>query len=971
MADEVEISNVGGDNGVASEATLASLTRAIEKLAASTGRDPKKEAGKVQKAHNDAVKNGITVSTKYGDSLKKKTEATDKATAATNRYSRAMIGFIGGLLGSVTQSTLELGKALLDGGSSLTDFAQHLPLVGNYLAVFTQVIDQNIEAVRSMSRVGATFGDGLTEIRHIAAQAAMPLSDFVDLVNSNSESMKLFGSSTATGAANFAALSRELRQGPGRALMNLGFTSTELNELLIDYAELQNVAFTRDRIQGRITSANAAAFGEELMRITAITGKRREQIEAELRQAAGDIRVRAALSRMDEDQRERFQLNIADIGTESQALANALIDFSDGIPTNEVTRRLMGFSDTFRNFGQDIQNMNTSELNNFVVGVREDLEAFAKANQMTTEELQNSVPGLQEFFGIISETASRRRLSEQEIAENERRLALERRNGEELMQFSETMNTIRGELMNAFIESGVLDLVQGLLSSLADTLSDFVRDPAFSEGLARIATAINSFIHNFQDFDLLTAILGNEDLGVDGLFDSDMFAGIGDAISSALTTALLASGAVIAGGIVAALTARSVVSAVGSGISNAFSGLFNSGGSPAAAAGPRRRGPGVGSQAGSALGSFLGNMGGGVMEGAARGLKAFAYPKILLGAGILGASITAIGAGIAGATWLMGSALPTLAEGLSSLETLNAEKLISVGSAMLSLAGGLAAFGGANIVSAIGNLFQTDEGLAETARHLEAFQNFNVDAARVENNARAMVAFGTAMTSFGTGAALSGIGSVVSAIGNAIANFFGGESPLEQLQSFGNAEINSEGVERNANAMASFAEALSRMAGADFSDVDIPGRLVSRLEDLSQITGAGLTVTAEGMQAIANVEGLQTNLDILNRGLDIDRVNDYAEAMERLVETLDELNDVLAEDNRGAFGGGTGVAAADVLGQINTASTGSSEGIMQLNRLMSQVLTVLQDMAEDADQIERNTRSTGSNIANGRVSAVR
>ena len=75
MAEEVEISNVGGENGVASEATLASLTRAIEKLAASTGRDPKKEAGKVQKAHNDAVKNGITVVTKNRDALEEKTKA--------------------------------------------------------------------------------------------------------------------------------------------------------------------------------------------------------------------------------------------------------------------------------------------------------------------------------------------------------------------------------------------------------------------------------------------------------------------------------------------------------------------------------------------------------------------------------------------------------------------------------------------------------------------------------------------------------------------------------------------------------------------------------------------------------------------------------------------------------------------------------------------------------------------------------
>jgi len=56
---------------------------------------------------------------------------------------------------------------------------------------------------------------------------------------------------------------------------------------------------------------------------------------------------------------------------------------------------------------------------------------------------------------------------------------------------------------------------------------------------------------------------------------------------------------------------------------------------------------------------------------------------------------------------------------------------------------------------------------------------------------------------------------------------------------------------------------------------------------------------------------------------------------------------------------------------MNTANQGSLDSIKQLNMLMSQMLTVVREMAEDSDQIERNTRSTGSNIANGRVSTVR
>ena len=60
MAEEVDIGNVGGQNGVASEATLARLTASIEAMAKKAGIDPKAEAAKLQKLHNEAVKSGIT-----------------------------------------------------------------------------------------------------------------------------------------------------------------------------------------------------------------------------------------------------------------------------------------------------------------------------------------------------------------------------------------------------------------------------------------------------------------------------------------------------------------------------------------------------------------------------------------------------------------------------------------------------------------------------------------------------------------------------------------------------------------------------------------------------------------------------------------------------------------------------------------------------------------------------------------------
>ena len=1075
MAEEVEISNVGGENGVASEATLASLTRAIEKLAASTGRDPKKEAGKVQKAHNDAVKNGITIVTKNRDALEEKTKATKKATDATNRYSKAIIGAIGGLLGSVTQSALGLGRALFDGKDQLTDFAKHIPIVGSYLTTFTEILDNTFEVFRNVSSSGASFNNSMVDLMRASAAARMSIDDFGSLVTRNSEQLAAFGGTATKGAQTIG----RLQQGLGSMrndLLNMGFTFEEINEALINY-QFINRAGNRAQFQSQQQLALAA--GEYLMHLgelSKLTGKSVDQLQNDLQERQTNAAFQMKLAKMDPVQRARIQEGLADaLALGGQAGADRFMQMVLGMgPLTEETAILAatmpGVEQALRNLANSAQDARLSN------------EQFAQAQtQARVDIVKGALASAQDFESLLAAAASgvggpantlldilngmgidfaryaglQGAALEQAIlqdmesaqAEQNRRDALTRSMAAFNERITEARRTIQEQFINSGIYSHAATLVQrfsdlfasetmmnairtviDLLGDFADSMfgflegfsaaedpkeylktavqriGDIIQDYLFGESAAEqqveAETELNTISEQSQRFvdrmteiqqSLMSAADPNEIRRLNTEYESlvrqrndlaareteltsNIAAGFEDTpgvISEAISsiwqnTDLITKIAIGAAGLFAA---SPIVNAVANGVRGLLS-LFGGGNTDAPASSSRRSRRPVGGSAGQGIGNFLGQATGGALSGTAKGLSAFANPMVPIGAAALGAAITAIGAGIAGATWLMGSALPTLAEGLSSFETLNAEKLSSVGSAMLSLAGGLAAFGGANIISAIGNLFQTDEGLSETARHLEAFQNFNVDAAKVENNARAMVAFGTAMSSFGAGAALSGIGSVVSAIGGAIASLFGRDSPLEQLQSFGNAEINSEGVERNANAMASFAEAMSRMAGADFSNVDIPGRLVNRLEELSQITGSGLTITAEGMQAIANVQGLEANLDILNSGLNIDKVSDYTEALENLVETLNNLNQELSRDNNG-FGLGTGTNAGDVLGQINTASTGSSEGINQLNRLMSQMLAVMQEMAEDADNIERNTRSMGSNIANGRISAVR
>ena len=182
--------------------------------------------------------------------------------------------------------------------------------------------------------------------------------------------MKLFGSTTANGATNFAAMSKQFRQGPGKELMNLGFTSMELNELLIDYAEFQDSQLGKDRRNTKVNTAAAAAFGENLMALSAITGKQRSEILKSMQANQEETRVRAAMAGM-ADGGEKFLQNIS---AAPAAFQDVLKDMADGIPHSEAAAGMMSMSEEFRKNAKNIKNMDANEMNNFMARVNADLE---------------------------------------------------------------------------------------------------------------------------------------------------------------------------------------------------------------------------------------------------------------------------------------------------------------------------------------------------------------------------------------------------------------------------------------------------------------------------------------------------------------------------------------------------------------------------------------------------------------------
>ena len=953
MADQtVEIENFG-EGGVASEATLKALLKAMDNLAKGQGTEARKTKEAVKKYHEE-MKSGVKVIDKNTKALEDNTEATEDATDRMNAFGKGALGLAISGLSSAASSAFNLSKELLVGGNNFADFAQHLPLVGSYLAPLVGVLDDNINSFRELASTGVDLGGSIFNLRRAAAESGLSMENFARVVGENSQTLALMGGSAGDGARRFRNISGELQRNFGPQLSRLGFTMEETADATASYLEIQTRLGRSQRMSDSQLAAGSAAYAMQLDKLAKITGKRRDQIAEELESQMADQRIRALVSTLGEDQARALQNVTASI--ENADLREAITELvaTGGVPLeNELAQSIARMTPEIAQASAALKEGNITEEEYFEVlrrnsgAMREFLEANGDAAATIVATGNNAYAAAFALQGLENIGEDYTRVQQEQIDAME--------NGDRaLLDFGRVLTQMRNLIVGKLLENGAFDLLE-------QTFSRFTTWLASEEGLAAIEKVMTDFNTWFNGL-----LADFQEKGIWETISERVGGAISDMIGGLVTKIGIA--------IVGLFAGRALISAVTGGITSALGGMFSGGGGGGGETGGGRRGGrrgggNAGASIGRNVGGFVGGIAGGVMEGAAKGLAAFANPAILVGAGILGGAITAIGAGIAGAAWLMGSALPTFAEGMESFEDIDGDALKSAGLGMAAVAAGMAAFGAGTAVAGVGAMVGAiGDGIAglfggeDPMEKLQRFASYDIDADRVENNARAMAAFSRAMAAQGAGTAVSGIGNAVGAIGDAIAGFFGRDTPLEQVKEFGDADINAEGVENNATAMASMANALSAFGGGEFGDAEIPRAFVNRLEEIAAITGTGFSTTATGLQALASVSGLTEMVTSLN-SLDAAGLTSYTNAMETLVDALEDLNTALSETNEGGlFGGGTGVGAADVLGQINTSSAGSSQQLAQLNNTMMQVLEVLRESHDVQETTARGTRALQGNL---------
>mgnify|MGYP001493814949 CR=1 FL=1 len=722
MADEIEIVNFG-DGGVASEATLKALLSAVENMDGG-----KSKAAKIQQLHNRAVESGIKVSTKNRDALTDHTESVNTSTKAVSRFSDKLKGTVFGALGALGNSLTGFTNHLISGETSLSGFVSNVPLIGSYLSGFAGLFDESMDAFRTTSSVGASFNNDITQMRVAAADARLSLAEYTSFVTRNSETLAKFGGTVTQGALRVNNLNKAMGK-ERENLLNMGLTYEEINEGLVTYMNLQRAGSRVDRRTAQEQAASAANYIKQIDKLAKLTGEDAASLAQKTAAQSADIAFQMKLARLRPEEREKVMAGLTEalaMGGETGAeyfkqqflgmppLTDATRTFAAALP--ESANLIGQLATSAQDASISVEKFNSGSVDrmaDFVEAASKEaggleglLQAAAAGLDGPASDIAGILEGMGKQFTDYQDTQGNfqrdKLIADLQLAANEQdsRAAATAA----VVEYEEGMKELRQTLI-ANVLNPLMNTFAPLLEEFMREFGEFAKSDDFKDAIDKVKevimslkTSITNFIGDFKNaenpIEFLKEKIKEKAAGAMAAIGT----AIKDAIISGLTSiwengGLLTKVGLAIGGLFAA---GSVVSSLTTGIR----GLFGGGGGDS---GNERRSSRKGG-GGSKMGKALEGLTGGLLKGIATGLIAFANPLVPLGAAAVGAAIVAIGAGVAGAAWLMGEALPNFAAGMKSFEDLNGEKLAAVGDGVTSLGIGLVAFGAGNVASAIGGI---------------------------------------------------------------------------------------------------------------------------------------------------------------------------------------------------------------------------------------------------------------------------
>lgn len=398
---------------------------------------------------------------------------------------------------------------------SVTDFAQGLvsqiPLIGGALGSLIgaigglvttvyQILEQNIQAFRTLAEAGIDLGSGLMTVKNAAIEAGMGLDDFVRTVKSNAGSLSGVFGGASEGAARFSEVVGQInRTTVGQRLARLGFTTAQVAEHTAKYLELQQELGQTQGKTNRDLEMGAVSYMEELDKLTRITGLSREQAERSFRQAQQDMSVRAALMQLDEKSAQAVRGAIAMFGKAGPEMEKAISELvaTGGVPISDASAALAQSIPQISKWTQQLKN---GEIDQAEFAKRVS-DAAAQYKNMSKEDLKTLGAA-----AALGDEFAKQKIALMKLAdqfENARKVNQAQQRALEdgskaAAGFEQTMVNFKNAIFGFLEKTGIFNLAADAMGSFVEIMNA----PEIEQALQGLGVAIKEVVEMLFGLDL-------------------------------------------------------------------------------------------------------------------------------------------------------------------------------------------------------------------------------------------------------------------------------------------------------------------------------------------------------------------------------------------------------------------------------------------------------------------------------------
>jgi hypothetical protein len=246
------------------------------------------------------------------------------AAIAVGKVLSVMADIVGSVIDGITKTIGALVKFSLQaslGEAKLSDFYKALsdvPLIGRLFSFFGDIVamqERVLGSYQAVAKSGASFSGNLTDLQQAAARSYMSLDSFVATVAKSGDTFVLMSGNMQDGIRRFVDTQHKLMDPNGpyaQSIAGLGYTAEETATAMQSVIRSQGIMTGKNAMNNDQLAKATRDYMQDLDLLAKVTGKRRDQIQAEIDEQEADQAYQLFLDNItDPQEKEKIKAHVA------------------------------------------------------------------------------------------------------------------------------------------------------------------------------------------------------------------------------------------------------------------------------------------------------------------------------------------------------------------------------------------------------------------------------------------------------------------------------------------------------------------------------------------------------------------------------------------------------------------------------------------------------------------------------------